>query len=175
VTRVRPSARTVPLLRATVLALKASGKDIKKQINDETRGTLNGPWREAIATHAGGSRMDNLVFGKGARIAAGNPARLVSTSSRRPLRKGLNGFVPDSMGRLLEFPVGTAGKTSTYERTFKGGKRHKVTRRTMTGLPSRRPGGRVVYPAVAEVMPRFVSMWVQIVVRNIHESLDGKK
>lgn len=172
--RVRPSARTVPLLRATVLALKTCGKDVKAQISKETRGTLNGPWREAIATHAAGSRMDNLVFGKGARIAAGNPARLVSTSSRRPLRKGTNGFVPNDMGRLLEFPTGSPGKRSTYRRTFKGGKSHQVTRRTMTGLPSRRSGGRVVYPAVADVMPRFVSMWVQIVVRNIHESLEGK-
>lgn len=174
-TRVGPSARTVPLLRATVLALKAMDKPVRKQINDETRGKLNGPWREAIATHAAGSRMDNVVFGKGARIAAGNPARLMSTTSRRPLRKGTNGFVPNEMGRLLEFPTATPGKRSTYTRTSPRGKRHDVTRRTMTGLPVRRKGGRVVYPAVADVMPRFVSMWVQIVVRNVYESLDGKK
>ena len=173
-TRVGPSARTVPLLRATVLALKAMDKKVRKQINDETRGTLNPEWQKAIAARAG-SRMDERVFGKGARIAAGNPARLMSTTSRRPLRKGSNGFVPNEMGRLLEFPTATPGKRSTYTRTSPAGRRHEVTRRTMTGLPLRRNGGRVVYPAVADVMPRFVSMWVQIVVRNIHESLDGKK
>lgn len=171
---VRPSARTSSLLKASVLALKTVDKPIRKQINDETRGTLNGPWREAIATHAAGSRMDNLVFGKGARIAAGNPARLVSTSSRRPLRKGTNGFVPNSMGRLLEFPTATPGKVSTYRRRSANGGTHEVKRHTMRGLPERRRGGRVVYPAVAEVMPRFVSMWVQIIVRNVYESLEGK-
>lgn len=170
-----PSARTVPLLRATVLAFKGLDKKVRKQINDETRGTLNPEWREAIATRAAGSKMDYAVFGKGARIAAGNPARLISTASRRPLRKGTNGFVPNSHGRLLEFPTGTPGKVSTYRRRSGNGGTHEVKRRTMTGLPARRRGGRVVYPAVADVMPRFVSMWVQIVVRNIHESLEGKE
>lgn len=172
--RVRASARTSSLLRATVLALKQIDKPVRQQIAKETRETMNPAWREVIATHAGGSRMDNLVFGKGARIAAGNPARLVSTSSRRPLRKGTNGFVPNDMGRLLEFPTATPGKVSTYRRRSGNGGTHEVKRRTMTGLPMRRSGGRVVYPAVAEVMPRFVSMWVQIVVRNIHEAYEGK-
>jgi hypothetical protein len=156
-----------------VLALKAMDKTVRAQISKETRTTLNPEWQRAIAARAG-SRMDNAVFGKGARIAAGNPARLMSTTSRRPLRKGSNGFVPHTMGRLLEFPTASPGKRSTYTRTSASGNRHEVTRRTMTGLPQRQRGGRVVYPAVADVMPRFVSMWVQIVVRNIHEALDGK-
>lgn len=171
---VGPSARAVPLLRATVLALKQLDKPVKKQIADQTRTTMNPAWREAIATKAAGSRQDFAVFGKGARVAAGNPARLVSTASRRPLRKGTNGFVPNTHGRFLEFPSGVPGKYVQYSRASKNGGRHTVRRRTMAGLPPRKSGGRVVYPAVAEVMPRFVSLWVQIVVRNIHESLEGK-
>jgi len=170
-----PSARSSALLRAAVLAFKGIDKPIRKQINDETRGTLNPEWREAIATRAGGSRQDFAVFGKGARIAAGNPARLVSTASRRPLRKGTNGFVPNTHGRFLEFPSGVPGKFVTYSRKSGNGGTHKVRRRTMAGLPARKPGGRVVYPAVADVMPRFVSMWVQIIVRNIHEAYEGKQ
>jgi hypothetical protein len=171
---IQPSARTVPVLRGAVLALKAADKTIKKQINDATRSEMNQPWREAVATHADGSRMDNTVFGKGARVAAGNPARLVASSSRRPLRKGGNGFVPDQMGRALEFADPDRNRKSEYVRTYKGGKRHEVKRRTLTGYPAAKRGGRVVYPAVAEVMPRFVSLWVQIIVRNIHEALEGK-
>lgn len=171
--RVQPSATSDALLRGVVLALKSIDKPVKKQINDATRTTLNPVWREAIATHAAGSRMDYAVFGKGARIAAGNPGRLVASSSRRPLRKGANGFVPNEMGRALAF-AGPKPQASEYVRTFKGGKSHKVKRHTMTGWPARKNGGRVVYPAVADVMPRIVSMWVQIVIRNIHESLDGK-
>lgn len=172
--QIAPSARSAAILRGAVLALKAVDRPVKKQINDETRGTLNQPWREAVATHADGSRMSNRVFGKGARVAAGNPARLVAASSKRALRKGPGGFVPDALGRALEFADGDRSKKSTYTRRYKGGAAHEVSRRTLTGWPRARRGGLVVYPAVAEVMPRFVSMWVQIIVRNIHESLDGK-
>lgn len=174
--RVQPSATSSSLLRGAVLALKAIDKPIRKQIADQTRDKMNQPWREAVATHANGSRMDNLVMGKGARVAAGNPARLVSTSSRRPLRKGANGFIPDQMGRALEFPGNVQhAKKSEYVRRYKGGEAHRVKRRTLTGYPAPRKGGRVVYPAVAEVMPRFVSLWVQIIVRNIYEATEGKK
>jgi hypothetical protein len=174
VVAVGPSARTVPLLRATVLALKQIDKPVRAQISKETRGTLGGAWKEAVATKAAGNRQDFAVFGKGARVAAGNPARLISTSSRRPLRKGTNGLIPNSQGRYFEFPSGDPGKYVTYTRKSADGGTHRVRRRVMAGGPVRKAGGRVVYPAVASVMPRFVSMWVQIVVRNIHESLEGK-
>lgn len=174
--RVQPSAATDSLLRGAVLALKAIDKPIRSQIAKDTRDTMNPAWREAVATHANGSRMDNVALGKGARVAAGNPARLVAASSRRALRKGTNGFVPNVMGRTLEFPGNVPkGKRSEYVRKYKGGEAHKVKRRTLTGYPSAKPGGRVVYPAVAEVMPRFVSLWVQIIVRNIYEATEGKK
>lgn len=174
--RIQPSATSSSLLRGAVLALKAVDKPIRAQIAKETRDTMNGPWREAVATHAGGSRMDNVALGKGARVAAGNPARLVAASSKRALRKGANGFIPNSMGRALEFPGNVdQAKASQYVRRYKGGEAHKVKRRTLTGYPAPKPGGRVVYPAVADVMPRFVSLWVQIIVRIIYEATEGKK
>lgn len=173
--KIQPSATSSQLLRGAVLAYKAIDKPIKKQIAQQTRDTMNGPWREAVATHAAGSRFDNAVFGKGARVAAGNPARLVAASSRRALRKGDNGFVPDVMGRALEFPGNIdQAKASKYVRRYKGGNAHDVKRRTLTGYPAARKGGRVFYPAVADVMPRFVSLWVQIIVRNIYEAQKGK-
>jgi hypothetical protein len=173
--RIQPSATSSSLLRGAVLGLKAVGKPIRSQISKDTRQTMNKPWQEAIATHAAGSRMDFLAFGKGARVAAGNPARLVAASSRRALRKGENGFVPNTHARALEFPGNVdQAKKSQYVRRYKGGDGHKVRRRTLTGYPEARRGGRVVYPAAAEVLPRFVSLWVQIIVRNIYESTEGK-
>jgi hypothetical protein len=165
---IQPSARTVPLLRAAALALKAADKGIRSDINKHTRATLNPIWRQAIAARANRSRMDQAVFGAGARIAAGNPARAIAASSRRPLRSGDGGFVPNTDARSLEFGT-DRGKRSTYDR-----KGHQVTRRTRTGLPARNRKGRVVYPAFADVAPRMVSLWVQIIVRNIHESLERK-
>lgn len=165
---IQPSARTVPLLRGVVLALKAVDKPVRSEISKETRGTMNPVWRDAVARRAG-TRMDAAVFGKGARIAAGNPARAVAASSRRALS---GGFTPDRDGRALEFGV-DRGKESTYTRKSKGGT-HTVTRHTRRGLPARQRKGRVVYPAFAEVGPRMVSMWVQIVVRNIYEATEKR-
>lgn len=166
---IQPSARTVPLLRGVVLALKAVDKPVRSEISKETRTTMNPVWRDAVARHAS-TRMDAAVFGKGARIAAGNPARAVAASSRRALS---GGFTPDRDGRALEFGA-DQGKETTYTRKGKGGKSHSVTRHTRRGLPARNRKGRVVYPAFAEVGPRMVSMWVQIVVRNIHEALEER-
>ena len=163
---LQPSARTVPLLRGVVLALKAVDKPVRADISKQTRGTLNPVWREAVATRAR-TRMDAAVFGKGARIAAGNPARAVAASSRRALS---GGFVPDRDGRALEFGA-DRGAVTTYRRRTKHGT-HNVTRHTRRGLPPRNRKGRVVYPAFAEFGPRLASMWVQIVVRNIHEALE---
>jgi hypothetical protein len=167
---IQPSAKTVPLLRAVVLALKATDKATRSDISRETRTTLNSVWREAVATHAGGNRMDGLTFVKGARIAAGNPSRAMAATSRRALS---GGFTPDIHGRLLEFGA-DPNKTATYSRKSRGGKSHRVTRHTTRGLPARNRRGRVVYPAFAEVAPRMVSMWVQITVRNIHKALEER-
>lgn len=162
---LQPSARTVPLFRAVALALKATDKGIRKDISQQTRTTLNPIWREEITRRAGISRMDAAVFGKGARIAAGNPSRAIAASSRRALS---DGFIPDRDAAAREFGANREQYT-TYDR-----KGHPVTRRTKRGLPAPNRRGRVVYPAWANTAPRMVSLWTQIVVRNIHEALEKK-
>lgn len=42
------------------------------------------------------------------------------------------------------------------------------------GHPRREPKGRVVYPAFADIAPRMVSLWVQIVVKSYHDAAEGK-
>lgn len=165
---IQPSAKSSSLLKGVALALKVIEKPVRAEISKETRGTLNPVWRDAVASRAR-TRMDAAVFGKGARIAAGNPARAVAASSRRALS---GGFTPDRDGRALEFGV-DRNKESTYSRRSRNGT-HQVTRHTRRGLPARNRRGRVVYPAFAEFGPRLTSMWVQIVVRNIHKALEER-
>lgn len=173
--KVQASASSSSLLRGAVLALKAVDKPIKRDISRETREQMNDPWKQQIAKYAAGSTFDNAVFGKGARVAAGNPARLIAASSKRAF-KGGGGFIPDSMARSVEFPANlTPSRKSPYVRKYKGSSQgHKVKRRTVTGYPDPRPGGRVVYRAVSDVMPRFTSLWVQIIARNVYKSVEGK-
>jgi hypothetical protein len=160
--------------QAVVLALKAAPKEIRSRISRETRETLNPIWREEIANHAGLSRRDNLVFGKGARVAAGNPAVAMAATSKRALRDGSSPFIPDELGRSLEFGAYDRGRPSTYTRKSRKGNTHSVTRKTRTGLPPQNRRGRVVYPAFAEAAPRMLSLWVQTVARVVHEAFEGK-
>lgn len=164
---IQPSARTEPLLRAVVLALKAAPKEIRRDIDRETR-KLTPDWRAAVDATAR-TRMDSQVFSKGSRVVAGNPARLVAATSRRPLNGG-GGFTPDVHGRAAEFGASQGKESRTYSRN--GSK--PFSRHTNTGLPAPNRKGRVVYPAFAKFAPRITSLWVQITVRNIHKSLEKR-
>jgi hypothetical protein len=164
---VQPSAKVEPLLKAVALALKAMDKQTRRDIDRETR-KLTPDWSKAVAARAR-SRMDAAVFGKGARVVAGNPARLVAATSRRALPGG-GGFTADEHGRALEFGAAQRKESRSYSRD--GSK--PFTRHTNTGLPAPNRRGRVVYPAFADVAPRITSLWVQITVRNIHKALEER-
>lgn len=164
---IQPSAKTVPLLRAVVLALKAMDKQTRRDIDREVR-KFTPTWRAAVDARARTS-MDSAVFGKGARVVAGNPARLVAATSRRALPGG-GGFTADEHGRALEFGADQRKESRPYTRD--GSKSFK--RHTSTGLPARNRKGRVVFPAFADTAPRIVSLIVQTTVRNIHKALEER-
>lgn len=164
--KVSPSAKTVRELRAVALGLKLLDKDIKRDISRSIRETLNPIWREEIAAKMV-TKMDRLMFA-GARIAPGNPARAMVGTSRRALSKG--GLTPVEGVRAYEFGAPTR---NTHETTYDR-EGHQVTRHTKRQIPKATKAGRVAYPAWAATGPRLVSLWVQIIVRNIHEKLEGK-
>lgn len=148
------------------LALKLLDKDIKRDISRSIRETLNPIWKDAIDSFLG-TRMDRLIFGPGARIAPGNPAKAMAGTSRRAMADGLT---PVDAARAWEFGAPTRiPHQETYQREG-----HKVTRHTKRQVPRAVKTGRVVYPAFAKFGPRMVALWVQIIVRNIHEKLEGK-
>jgi hypothetical protein len=159
-------------IRGAVLGFKNAERKIKSEINKETRQVLGKIWKEEIEGRvAGMPRVDQLVLGKGASVKAGNPATLKAATSTRPLSGGL---VPNDRAKGFEFGTDDRNKTSTYTRRSPKGKSHSVTRRTTRHLPARAPEGRVIWPAFAETGPRIVSLWVQIIVRNLHEAIEGK-
>lgn len=170
--RVSPSARTVPELKAVALGLKLLDKGIKKDLNSSVRTELNPLWKFVVGSHISTNADDQAIFGKGARIAPGNPSRALAGTSRRPLSGGL---IPAEEARAWEFGSPNPNEYAEYERIHpKSLKTHYVRRRTKKQLPPAKRKGRIVYPAWAEMGPRLVSLWVQIVVRNIHESLEKR-
>lgn len=154
-------------LKATVLVMKNIERPVVKEINTRTRTQMNPTWKGLVQTHAS-SPMDTRVLAKGARIKPGNPPSLVAASSRRKLR---GGFVPADQWAAFEFGA-DRNKTNKYKRRSKRGGTHDVQRHTARQLPSRIRKGRVVYPAVKEIAPRFASLWVQTVVRTVMDGID---
>jgi hypothetical protein len=167
---VQPSVHSLAEFKGAALALKATTREIRNDINRTTRAEGASWWKDAI-TRKATSKMDRLVLAKGARMQPGNPARAIAASSRRPLEDGL---VPDTDARAWEFGTTEPQHQDTYSRRTKGGGSTRVTRHVKRQLPAATNRGRVVYPAWAEVGPRLVSMWVQVIVRKIYESLEGK-
>ena len=165
---VQPSVQSLAEFRGAALALKAAPREIRNDINRTVRAEASSWWKDAITARAT-TKMDRLVLAKGARIQPGNPARAVAASSRRPLADGL---VPDTDARAWEFGTTEPEAQDTYTRRTKGGGQARVNRHVKRQLPKATNRGRVVYPAWADVAPRLVAMWVQIIVRKIYDSLE---
>lgn len=168
-----------------MLAFKAANRDLRREINRATRETMNSPWKGLVKGNLfGDSVMAGKVLGTGVRIAAGNPPVAKAAQSTRAIGDG-GRLVPRDDYAGWEFG-GNRMAFSRYERknpvrTVAPGRRrrgkpgtHVVERRTQMHLPRRTPEGRVVYPAFAELAPRMVSLWVQLIVKKYHDAAEGK-
>lgn len=165
---LQPSAASSEVFRAAALALKLMPRQIRNDINRETRAKINPAWREAVAGKAS-TEMDRRVLVKGARVAPGNPTQLLAATSKKPLSGGL---VPNDRDAAAAYEFGTPNPNAETTYTRKGA---SVTRHTERQLPWRRKDGRVVYAAFAQVAPRIASLWIQIIVRNIYEAHERKQ
>jgi hypothetical protein len=154
-------------LQAAVLGLKVIDRDLAKDIRRATVDTMSPVWRSRVDVLAR-THQDRKVLLAGARIAGGNPpAALAGTSARR--LKG--GGRPQDLAARLEFGSNSRNAYRAYTGKSPRGKAYPVRRRTQRQLPPRFPRGRVAYPALAEMAPRMVSLWVQLVVRRVYQGL----
>lgn len=159
-------------LQATVLALKAADKTLRTDINRATVEVGNKIWQPIVAAHAT-THMDTKVLAVGARVKGGNPPVAMAANSRRPVGSDKR-LVPATRWQGWEFGAVNRNAYSKYTRKSKGGGTHPVERRTMTGMPARTPKGRVVYAAFADMAPRMVSLWVQLVVKKYNDAAERK-
>jgi hypothetical protein len=162
----QPSVESLAEFKAAALALKAASKELRSDINKATRATVGPIWKEEIAERAGAHIMAQKVLTKGARVAAGNPARAIAGSSRKALSGGL---VPDRSGRAFEFGSNNRNAKQSY-RVNRGGKSYTVKRRTRRQLPPFRAKGYVVMPAWRGTAPRMVSLYTQLIMKKVYEA-----
>lgn len=158
-------------LRATVIAFSRLPSTIRTEINRATRSQVNPIWQGEIAAHSRTS-MDALVLAKGARVKAGNPPVLQAATSTRAIGRDRR-LKPAEQWAPYEFGA-NKNKVTTYDRKTQHGRQAKVTRHTTRQLPTRIRQGRVVYPAAKAAIPRIASLWVQTVVRCVHEAAERK-
>lgn len=147
-------AERSPALRATIQTLALLPKEMSKQIRKHTKSVVQPEWKRALAEQAPAERIFHT--------------RLVGPSSA---------YVSD---RNVRLNAGAAGKfpretefgayREEYNEYMRQGR--KVRRRTQRQFWHYTKKGHVVYPAARDIIPRIGSLWVQTVVRTIHEMIE---
>lgn len=155
--------------RLAATALRAVDRDLRREINAQTRTVVNPVWRTEVRDHTR-TCQDATILEKGARVATGARPRLVAASSRRALSGGL---VPSEEWQAWEFGTSAKGVKTRYRRRSQNGGSHIVLRRTRRQVPNRNAKGRVLYPAVREVLPRVAALWSQTAVYLTFKALRG--
>jgi hypothetical protein len=153
-------------MQAAAVALRGIDKDVRRDITKGVRQVVAPVWKQAVEKNAT-RRMDRAVLTPGTRVNVGMRPTLVAASSRKALSGGL---VPTESWRAYEFG-GKRGTTKKY-RGRRGGKAFPVTRHTKRQLPEFKKGGRVLYPAVADIAPRVFALWSQTVVRLVYKAFE---
>lgn len=168
------SPRSRAQTRAAAGAFRRLPREVKAVIRTAQREQLAPAWRDemgrAVASADARQRMQQKVFGAGARVKAGLPAYLVAGASSRRLS---GGGTPADLARPYEFGTGRRDNLTRYSRRSKRGRQHTVTRHTSRQLPLVRRVGYVVYPAVAKTLPRYIGASVRALTDRIYQAVEG--
>lgn len=158
-------------LQAVLLALRGFDRELKKVIRQQTKQFAQPEWQKAVTENAS-TRLEQRVLAQTARVQVSDQnVMLRSGNIGRSLSGGLK---PSEKWYAAEFG-GDQNKLETYEATSRKGTRYTVTRHTSRQLRPRNPKGYVVYQAAAAIIPRIAALWTQTVVREFHETIEGKK
>jgi hypothetical protein len=146
------SVRQSAHLKATVLAVKSAPTDIRRDVRQQTRKVAAPAWKDALQKRATTVQQTRMLANTARITVSDQSVRVRAASSKRKVLSG--GATPFEHGRAFEF-----GSSRTRGRQ----------------LPRPKRSGYVFYPALAEMAPRIISLWVQTAVRVIHNSLEGKR
>jgi hypothetical protein len=129
--------------------MQSADREIQSAIRQSTRAIAAPVWREELNARPASEQQSRMLVQTARVQASSNTITLTSAGSKRKALSG--GATPFRLGKAYEF----------------GSKRGR-------GMPGTKRGGYVVYPALADVAPRVISMWAQTVMRTVHDALEGK-
>lgn len=151
-------------LRAAVLAMKRADATVRRDVATRMRQTMGPVWAGELSQHLTGWPNEGRMLTAGARIAGGNPAQLVTATSRRKVGRGL---IPAEHWAGYEYGANRDAWTTVR------GRRGTYKRRVKRHLPARTKG-RVIERAVVRVLPRVAAYWTQSVVRAFMDAVERK-
>jgi hypothetical protein len=168
---VRISVFTSPELQAMLTRIRELPTEVRKQIRVQTKASALSIWQEEVGANVQ-NRVEGLVLGRTARVAVTDRGvRLQAARIGKPLAGGLD---IKSQWHAVEFG-GAQDTLRAVDTRSRKGTPYTATRHTQRQLRPRRRAGYVVFPAVAETVPRILSLWAQTVARAGHEALEGKR
>lgn len=148
------SVRESAHLKAVVIAMQVADRDIAANVRKETRTVAAPAWREELRARPASEAQSRMLVDTARVAVSSNTVTLTSATSKRKALSG--GATPAGQGKAFEF--GSSGPHAARGQ-----------------LPHNRRGGYVVYPSLAKVAPRIISLWAQTVMRTVGDSLEGKK
>lgn len=149
-------------LQTLARSLRAVGPELRKQINTHTKTAAQPIWFEETRDRAV-TRLKQRALVSTARV--GVSSANVTLRAGGPTFKG--GKSADRISRASEF----GGGTDKQIQVTRAGKTY--TRRLGATFGPRYRNGSVVYPAAADSIPRFASLWVSTARRTIHEAIES--
>jgi hypothetical protein len=165
------SVHVSPELQAMLTRIRELPTEVRKQIRVATKTDALPIWQQTIGANVE-TRAEALAFGRTARVAVTDRGvRLQAARVGKTLSGGLS---VKTQWQGLEF--GADPKVvRKVETTSRKGTSYTAVRHTQRQLRPRKSSGYVVFPAVAESIPRLMSLWLQTVARAGHEALEGKR
>lgn len=151
---MRLDVRRSPQLTALVQTMATIPREVAKEVRGQTKAVIVPEFKKLLAEKAPGERIFHT------RLVAPSTAYVSDRNVR--FIGGANGKFP----RETEF--GAYREEYTTYQTRRG----SVTRRTQRQFWHYLKGGRVFYPAVAEMIPRAASLYIQTAYRTIAESIE---
>lgn len=158
-------------LQGVIVAMNGMEKELSKQIRRATKTVIQPVWKQAVAENAN-TRLESRVLAQTARVAVSN--QNVTLSSASIGRTFAGGSKPHQLMHSAEFGADRT-HTATYRATSRKGKSYTVNKRhTRAQFRPAKRKGYVVYPALADTIPRIASLWVQTTVRTFYELIEKR-
>lgn len=160
---LKVDARSSRELQASIFAMRAASKSLRKDLHAAVRKEIGGMWLPELQARAT-NKQDQDVIVRGGRVESRTDGfKLLAAKSRRSLS---GYFIPSQQWYAVE--LGATTRRGQVTRQTKSG---SVTYTTTLnrGLPNR-TYGRIAFPAASKIGRRAVAAWVLTIVNTYRKA-----